>query len=119
MMTTPDDADLAPGDLVLVELGPVRGTEQDGRRPALVVSVRDVHRLTRRALICPITSNVDPWPSKVLLPPDLATKGAVLTDQLRAIDREERIHRRFGSVPDDILTEAKDQIAILLGLRND
>lgn len=114
-----DEADLAPGDLVLVELGPVRGTEQDGIRPALVVSVRNVHLLTRRAIICPITSNVDAWPSKVLLPPGLSVKGAVLTDQLRAIDRRERILRRLGSVPDDVLTEAKDQIAVLLGLRND
>ncbi|GJD95510.1 type II toxin-antitoxin system PemK/MazF family toxin [Methylobacterium iners] len=119
MTTIRDDAILEPGDLVLVELGPVRGSEQDGRRPALVVSVQNVHLLTRRALICPITSNIDPWPSKVLLPPGLAAKGAVLTDQLRAIDRKERILRRLGSVPAHVLSEAKDQIAILLDLRND
>lgn len=118
-MTIRDDVPLAPGDLVLVELGPVRGSEEDGRRPALVVSVENVHRLTKRAIVCPITSNVDPWPSKVFLPPGLAAGGAVLTDQIRAIDRSERILRRLGSVPGHVLVEAKDQIAILLDLRNE
>ena len=118
-MTIRDDDALSPGDLILVDLSPIRGSEQDGRRPVLVVSVENVHRLTKRAIICPITSNVDPWPSKVILPPGLASKGAVLTDQIRAIDRKERILRRLGAVPPGVLTEAKDQIAILLDLRND
>lgn len=118
-MPTRDEPSLVPGDLVLVEFGPVRGSEQDGRRPALVVSVENVQKLTRRAIVCPITSNVEPWPTKVVLPPGLPVHGAVLTDQIRSIDREERILRRIGAVPKTVLEDAMHQIGVLLGFRDD
>ena len=118
-MPTRDERPLVPGDLVLVEFGPVRGSEQDGRRPALVVSVEAVHSLTRRAIVCPITSNVEPWPTKVMLPLGLPVRGAVLTDQIRAIDRRERILRHIGSVPKAVLDDAMHHIGILFGFRDD
>lgn len=118
-MTTRVDEDIHSGNIVLVELGPVRGTEQDGRRPALVVSVSEMHEVTRRAIICPITRNIDPWPTKVILPSNLSVAGAVLADQVRAIDRGARILRRLGSVPDEILADVRHQIALLLNLRSE
>ncbi|RYE88119.1 MAG: type II toxin-antitoxin system PemK/MazF family toxin, partial [Hyphomicrobiales bacterium] len=86
-MTTPVERRTRPGELVLVDLEPVRGTEQNGRRPALVVSNNDMHLLARRVIICPITRNRDAWPTKVMLPAGLAVEGAVLVDQVRSIDR--------------------------------
>lgn len=112
----PDDAPLQPGDLILVELGPVRGTEQDGRRPALVVSEAPMNSATRRVIVCPITRNVEPWPTKVMLPAGTGTAGAVLTDQVRSIDQRARILRRLGVVPDSVLIEVRHQIAKLIGL---
>ena len=117
MTTTRAEHAIEPGDLVLVDLGPVRGTEQDGRRPALVVSFAEMHTLTRRAVICPVTGNTDPWPTKVFLPEGLAVKGAVLTDQVRSIDRRNRILRHLGSVPDHVLADVRHQLALILGLR--
>lgn len=113
------DRPIEPGDLILVELGPVRGTEQDGRRPALVVSFAEMHTLTKRAVICPITSNVDPWPTKVFLPEGLGVRGAVLTDQIRSIDQQKRILRRIGSVPGGVLADVRHQLALILGLRTE
>ena len=117
MTTIRAERPLEPGDLVLVELGPVRGTEQDGRRPALVVLFAEMQTLTRRAVICPVTSNTDPWPTKVFLPEGLAVQGAVLTDQIRSIDRQGRILRRLGSVPESVLADVRHQLALILGLR--
>lgn len=71
---------------------------------------------TRRVIVCPITSNVEPWPTKVLLPAGLGTAGAVLTDQVRSIDQRARILRRLGVAPDAVLTEVRHQIAKLIGL---
>lgn len=116
MTTTPTDHPLVPGDLVLVEFGPVRGSEQDGRRPALVVSVAEMNAQTRRVVVCPITGNISPWPTKVLLPAGLAVSGAVLTDQVRSIDRKARILRRLGSAPDAITAVVRYQLAVLLGI---
>lgn len=119
MTTTRAESSLAPGDLVLVDLGPIRGTEQDGRRPALVVSFAEMHTLTRRAVVCPITGNVNPWPTKVFLPAGLPVQGAVLTDQVRSIDRQGRVLRRLGSVQDSVLADVRHQLALILGLRVD
>ena len=116
MTAIPAESELRPGDLVLVEFGPTRGTEQDGRRPALVVSVSEMHTETRRAIVCPITGNMAPWATKVFLPAGLGVSGAVLTDQVRAIDRKERVLRRLGTAPDIVLVEVRHQLGLLLGI---
>src|ERR1700761_8517046 len=40
-----------PGDIAWVELDPVKGSEQAGRRPALIVSERIYHEASKRAVI--------------------------------------------------------------------
>jgi len=82
---------LRAGDIAWVELGPVRGGEQDGRRPALFLSDSDYHEISRRAVVCPISSTERPWPFHVPLPAGLATTGFVLVDQIRTIGRTERM----------------------------
>ncbi len=116
MTMIPADPTFSAGDLILVEFGPVRGTEQDGRRPALVVSEAIMNTATRRVIVCPITSNTEPWPTKVMLPAGLSVGGAVLTDQVRSIDQRARILRRLGTAPDTVLAEVRHQIAKLIGL---
>jgi mRNA interferase MazF len=104
------------GDIAWVELGPVRGTEQDGRRPALVLSDVTYHEVSRRAVICPISSTDRPWPFNVPLPAGLATTGAVLVDQIRTIDRPERMFDVIERVPADVMSKVRDRIAALLGI---
>ena len=115
-MTIRDDRRCEAGDLVLVDLDPVRGTEQDGKRPAIVISSSGMHEFSRRALICPITRNRQPWPTKVMLPDGLNVNGAVLVDQLRSIDRKERILRHLGRAPDHVLREVHVRLAALLSV---
>ncbi len=105
-----------PGDLLLVDFAPIRGTEQDGRRPALVISEAMMNTATRRVVVCPITSNVEPWPTKVMLPEGLGTTGAILTDQIRSIDYRARVLRKLGAVPPSLLADVRYQVAKLLGL---
>jgi mRNA-degrading endonuclease toxin of MazEF toxin-antitoxin module len=105
---------LDAGDLVWVALDPVRGREQAGRRPALVITTRAYHRVSSLAFVCPITSNLRPWPFKVLLPARLKIKGSVLVDQMRAIDRAERIFGRAGRVPDETLETVRSILAAMI-----
>jgi mRNA interferase MazF len=102
------------GDIAWVEFDPVRGTEQAGRRPALVLTDRAYHERSRRALVCPITSKSNPWPFNVPLPPRLKTSGMVLVDQIRAIDRESRMFAIIERVPDEFVAEVKGRLAALL-----
>ncbi|KQP13442.1 type II toxin-antitoxin system PemK/MazF family toxin [Methylobacterium sp. Leaf93] len=105
-----------PGEIVLVDLEPVRGTEQNGRRPALDICNDQMHLLAPRVIVCPITRNLNPWPTKVLLPQGLPVDGAVLVDQVRSIDRDTSILRSLGFVPDVILAEVRSKLATLIGM---
>jgi mRNA interferase MazF len=104
------------GDIAWVNFDPVKGTEQSGTRPALIISEGAMHKITTRAIICPITRNVQPWPTKILLPTGLAVQGAVLIDQVRSIDRRARILRTLGQVPKPFLTTVRQRLAALMGI---
>jgi mRNA interferase MazF len=103
------------GDIAWVELDPVKGSEQAGRRPALVLSDASYHAESKRAIVCPITSAARPWPFNVVLPADLKTKGVVLIDQVRTIDRTERMFDLIERAPDEVLAEVRGKLAALLG----
>src|SRR3954453_12056451 len=102
------------GDIVWVDLDPVKGAEQAGRRPALVLSDAIYHDASRRAVICPITSAVGTWPLNVQLPPGLKTKGVVLVDQIRTIDRPARMFDIIERASPGLLTEVRSKLAALL-----
>jgi mRNA interferase MazF len=117
MMSTAGAGELPDaGDIVWVDLDPVRGTEQAGKRPALVLTSRPFHENSRRAIICPITSNRAPWPTKVLLPDGLQIKGAILVDQIRSLDRRTQGFRPAGRVPEYVLEEVRARLKELIGI---
>ena len=103
------------GDIAWVELGETLGTEQYGRRPALILTSLIYHEVSSRALICPITSTDKPWASNVRLPPGLKTQGVVLLDQLRAVDRRYRMFDVVERIPQITLIEVRRKLASLLG----
>ena len=102
------------GDFILVDFHPTRGTEQDGKRPGLVISAAGMHEFSRRAFVCPITRNTQPWPTKVILPGGLVIRGAVLVDQMRSVDRAARFLRPLGVAPPSVLQEVQEVLAALL-----
>jgi mRNA interferase MazF len=104
------------GDLAWLVFTPQSGREQAGHRPALVLSPRIYHQRSGLAVVCPITSNGQPWPWKVLLPDELAVSGAVLVDQVRSIDRSGRKLRIVGRAPQAILLDVQAKLAALLGI---
>ncbi len=103
------------GDLVYVNFDPIGGREQSGTRPAVVLTDHAFHEVSRLAIVCPVTSNDGPWPFKVALPEGLRVVGAVLVDQVRTVDRDERILRRIGSVPPETLQQVRHILAALIG----
>ena len=114
MSTVPD-----AGDLVWVNFNPEAGHEQAGHRPALVLTPRIYHERTALAIVCPITSNTDPYPFKVTLPEGLPIGGAVLADQAKSIDRAARQLKIAGRAPRTVLVEVQGKLAALLGVDPD
>lgn len=103
------------GDIAWVEFHPVMGTEQGGRRPALVLTSRRYHEASGRAVVCPITSNMAPWSFNVPLPAGMKTKGVVQVDQVRAVDLAARVFRKIDTAPDALVSEVRITLGALLG----
>jgi mRNA interferase MazF len=104
------------GDVFWVDLDPVIGSEQAGRRPVLVLSDAKLHSVSRRTLVCPITSNISPWPTKILIRPGCVVSGTILVDQARMIDRSARDFRYIGRMPEDITLLARELLASFVGI---
>jgi mRNA interferase MazF len=112
------------GDICIIDLEPVRGTEANKSRPAVVVSNDGANgtatRLGRGVLtVVPVTSNVDRvYPFQVLLPADstgLLVDSKAQAEQVRSVDVA-RVRRRVGSVPGDLMRELDDALRLHLAL---
>jgi mRNA interferase MazF len=89
------------GEVWLVELDPVRGHEQAGTRPAVIVSEdRFNHGPTGLAVILPITSTQRNTPLHVrMAPPEggLRHISHIKCEDIRSISTE-RLNRRWGTL---------------------
>ena len=112
------------GDICSVDLEPVRGSEADKRRPAVIVS-NDAANLTATRLgrgvvtVVPMTSNVERvYPFQVLLPAidtGLERDSKAQAEQVRSI-AVERIGGRLGVVPATLLTRIDEALRLHLAL---
>lgn len=108
---------LAAGDLVWIDFDPPTGREQRGRRPALIVSPAALWRVSRFAIVCPITSRIRPFASSVVLPAGLPVAGEILTSHVRSIDTLSRPITPIGAfVPPTVLAEVRAKLAALMGV---
>lgn len=94
------ERDLAPGAIVWVTLEPVRGREQGGHRPVLIVSSAGyLDAVTTLVIGLPITTNDRGWPNHIRVegPSGLDRPSWIRTEQPRTLTRE-RITGIAGSV---------------------
>ncbi len=109
------EATPAPGDMLWIDFSPTLGTEQAGRRPALVLSEASYNQVSGRALVAPITSRVRDWPFEVAMAAESEVAGVAMIDQVRVIDWRARNAKQAGSVPPAVLDEARPKLAALIG----
>lgn len=115
-MIEPDT--LAPGDILWVSLSPIRGREQAGHRPVLVVAGSGYLEIVGSlALVVPITTRNRNWPNHVVLsgPHRLTNPSLAMTEQLRAVSRS-RITAAGGSVDVACLDHVRMWLADFLDL---
>ena len=83
--------------VVVADLDPVRGSEQRGMRPVLVVSNEEFNLATTNVTVLPLTSTARRlYPSEVLLPQVRAGQprdSIIMAHQVRTIAKE-----RLGSI---------------------
>ena|SRR3989344_2472620 len=101
------------GDLVWLEFNPVRGHEQGGRRPSLVLSTREYNAVSKLAIVCPITSQIKGYPFEVEFKTK-AVHGVILADQIRSIDWTERRAEKISVVSEAVLTDVQEYVKKLI-----
>jgi mRNA interferase MazF len=102
------------GDLVWLEFTPQAGSEQRGRRSALVLSPKSYNGKVGLALFCPLTSQVKGYPFEVELPAGYAVSGVVLSDQLKSLDWRSRNVKFIERISPDIMAMVIVRVLSLL-----
>jgi mRNA interferase MazF len=100
--------------LVYLDFTPHAGTEQGGRRPALVLSPRDFNIATGLMCACPITNQVKGGSFEVQLPRGAKITGVVLADQMRSVDWIARRAEFQAEAPKDFVAEVLARIEAIL-----
>lgn len=99
-----------------VDLDPVAGREQGGRRPLLVIAGHDYLEIVRTSVVgLPVTAVDRGWPNHVRLHghTGLARLSWAMTEQPRTISRE-RIRSFAGTVTPATLAAARRWVGDLL-----
>jgi mRNA interferase MazF len=102
------------GDLVWLEFTPQAGSEQSGRRPALVLSPKAYNGKVGLALFCPVTSKIKGYPFEVQLPNELSVSGVVLSDQIKSLDWRLRKVKFIERPPSDVIAMVTARVLPLL-----
>jgi len=103
--------------IVVIDLDPAVGHEQQGTRRALVVSYEAYHR-SGMATVCPITSRAAKYPGEVAIPAGVAGQtldALVLVHQVRTVDLRRVTAFEIGGTA-QILREPTIRRAVRSGL---
>jgi mRNA interferase MazF len=92
------------GDIYLVALDPTVGHEIKKTRPAVVVSPDEMNRGLQTAIVAPMTTGAQAYPTRVALTFQ-GKRGFIVLDQVRTVDRV-RLVKKIGSVQSATMTRA-------------
>lgn len=112
------NAVLVPGAVAWAALEPVRGREQGGHRPVIVVASDGyLDAVTTLALVVPITTRDRGWPNHIRVegPTGLDTVSWAMTEQIRTLSRD-RLTRTSGQVSADCMGRIRTWLADFLDL---
>lgn len=101
------------GSIIYLDFDPTLGHEQNGRRPALVVSNETYNSVCNLRFVCPISNTINKHPLHVDLDKRTKTTGTIKCEQLKAVDITKRNADYIEDLPNDLLDEVKD---ILIGI---
>lgn len=108
------------GDIFWAHLDPVKGSEQQGRRPVLIIQNDIGNELAPTVIVAPLTSKsfTKEFPTNVNIPKNIAglkSDSTVLLSQIRALDKS-RLGSRIGFFPPLYLQKVNRAAKISLGL---
>ena len=111
------------GDIVIVELNPTKGSEQQGTdRPCVIIQNDVGNQFSPTTIIAPFTKDYDPsdiYPFEVeVLSSNTALNHDSVADlsKIRVVDVDKRVKKNIGSVPNTELAKIDAALKESLGL---
>ena len=92
--------------IVLVNLDPTIGSEMQKTRPAVILSPNEMNKYLNTIVIAPMTSNSKSYPTRVEVNHN-KTKGWIVLDQIRTIDRQ-RIAKKLDKLTEKDIKKVKN-----------
>jgi len=117
---TRNGIEIKRGDIVLVDLEPVKGSEQGKIRPALIIQNDIGNKYSPTTIIAPITSVVcsKEFPTNVQVSSKeskLDKDSTILLNQIRTIDKS-RIVKKLSKINGIIMKKVEQAIIVSLDL---
>ena len=96
---------------------PVKGSEQSGRRPAVIISGNALNDNLNTVIVCPLTTKVKNYKGNVILAPNkingLEKKSEILVFHIRSVAKG-RFKNKLGKITNDQLQQIKKTLNDLL-----
>jgi len=114
------NGNLKRGDIILVNFEPIRGSEQGGVRPAIIIQNDILNKFSPLTIVAPFTSKIyeKEYPTNVFISKQDSTlnkDSTIMLNQIRTIDKS-RIIKKISSLDFYIMNKVDLAIKISLGL---
>ena len=108
------------GEIAVANLEPVKGSEQGGIRPILVIQNDILNKYSPTTIIAPITSKIytKEYPTNVIIKKEdskMKIDSTILLNQIKTIDKR-RIIKKIGSVDNFTMNKVDRAIKVSLAL---
>lgn len=105
------------GEIWNANLDPVKGSEQAGYRPVIIVSGNVLNENLQVVIVCPLTSKVKGYKGNPILNPDdsnqLKEKSEILVFHIRSVSKF-RLIERIGKVSKDEIKTMQNTVSEIL-----
>ena len=105
------------GQIWWINFSPTKGSEQNGRRPAVIVSGNLLNKYAPVIYVCPLSTKIKNYKSDIILEPNLENglteTSEALIMHLRSISKD-RLESRIGIIEDNDLKTLRDGIQDLM-----
>jgi mRNA interferase MazF len=90
------------GEIWEMYFDPVKGSEQGGRRPAVIISGNLLNQYLKVVIVCPLTTKIKKYKGNLIVEPNtengLGETSEVLTFHVRSVSKD-RLKNKLGEIP--------------------
>jgi mRNA interferase MazF len=95
-------------DIYYADLNPIKGSEQRGIRPVVIISGNAMNDNLDICIVCPLSSKIKNYAGCLILPKDKMNKlkedSEIITFQIRAVSKI-RLTKKIGEITNEQLEE--------------